>query len=101
MSKLLSWLAATTIGAAIVTVTPALAFQGGGFGGGMGGMRMSRQVFVGGAPRFVGAPFAGRHFVDGAFFYDSYYGNYCWQQVWTPSGWQWVDACAGYYGYGY
>jgi hypothetical protein len=88
----------------------------------MGGM--SRQVFVGGAPRFVGAPFAGRHFVDGAFFCDyvpyyydyvpyyydyvpyyydyvPYYGNYCWQQVWTPSGWQWVDACAGYYGYGY
>jgi hypothetical protein len=63
MSKLLSWLAATTTGSAIVTVTPALAFQGGGFGGGMGGMRMSRQVFVGGAPRFVGAPFAGRLFV--------------------------------------
>jgi hypothetical protein len=110
MSKLLGWLAATTIGVATVTVTSALAFQGGGFGGGMGGMRMSRQVFVGGAPRFVGAPCAGRHFVDGAFFYDCvpyyygyvpYYGNYCWQQVWTPSGWQWVDACAGYYGYGY
>jgi hypothetical protein len=67
----------------------------------MGGM--SRQVFVGGAPRFVGAPFAGRHFVDGAFFCDyvPYYGNYCWQQVWTPSGGQSVDACAGYYGYGY
>src|ERR1700724_178728 len=31
--------------------------------------------------------------------YVPYYGNYCWQQVWTPSGWQWVDACAGYYGY--
>ena len=54
MSKLLGWLASTTIGAAIVTVTPALAFQGGGFGGGMGGMRMSRQVFVGGAPRWLG-----------------------------------------------
>ena len=74
----------------------------------MGGMRMGRQVFVGGAPRFVGAPFAGQHFVDRAFLYDyvpyyydyvPYYGNYCWQQVWTPSGWQWVDACAGYYGY--
>src|ERR1700730_14805943 len=21
----------------------------------------------------------------------TYYGNYCWQQVWTPSGWHWVD----------
>src|ERR1700730_11483409 len=83
MSKLLSWLAATTIGAAIVTVTPALAFQGGGFGGGMGGMRMSRQVFVGGAPRFVGAPFAGRHFVDGAFFY---YVPYCSKSGHHPAG---------------
>lgn len=61
MSKLLGWLAATTIGAAIVAVTPAVAFQGSGFGGGMGGMRMGRQVFVAGAPRFVCAPFAGRH----------------------------------------
>jgi hypothetical protein len=39
MSKLLGWLASTTIGAAIVTVTPAVAFQGAGFEGGMGGMR--------------------------------------------------------------
>ena len=27
------------------------------------------------------------------------YGNYCWQQVWTPSGWQWIDACSGVYGF--
>jgi len=68
MSKLLGWLAATTIGAAIVTVTPAVAFQGvtpavafqgAGFGGGMGGMRMGR-LFVGGAARFVGAPPTGQ-----------------------------------------
>ncbi|MCI0465431.1 MAG: hypothetical protein L0Y57_00230 [Beijerinckiaceae bacterium] len=22
--------------------------------------------------------------------------NYCWQQVWTPHGWRWVDVCYGY-----
>jgi hypothetical protein len=122
MSKLLSWVAATVIAAAIVTATPAVAFQGGGFGGGMhfagsgfggtGGMRMGRQVSVGG---FHNQAFFRHHrnfrnvvVVGGPFFYGYvpyyygyvlYHGNYCWQQVWTPSGWQWVDACSGYYGY--
>jgi len=27
-------------------------------------------------------------------FYDEQ--NYCWQQVWTPHGWRWVDVCHGY-----
>ena len=41
-------------------------------------MRMGRQVFGGGAPRFVGAPFAGQHFVDRAFLHDyvPYYYDY-------------------------
>jgi hypothetical protein len=78
---------------------------------------MGRQVFAGGAPlanrRYVGGfrdpafcrrprHFRNFAFVGGPFLYDfSPYGNYCWQQVWTPSGWQWLDACAGYYGFGY
>lgn len=95
-------------------------FADGGFGG-TGGMQMGRQVSVGGShhPAFFRHP---RHFRNvvfggGPFFYDyvpyyydyvpyyydyvPYYGNYCWQQVWTRSGWQWFDACSGYYGYGY
>jgi hypothetical protein len=122
MTKLLGWVAATAIAAAIGTATPAVAFHGGGFGGrmhfaesgfgGTGGMRMGRQISVGG---FHNPAFFWHHrhfrdvvFVGGPFFYDyaPYYydyvlydGNYCWQQVWTPSGWHWVDACSGYYGY--
>jgi hypothetical protein len=99
-------------------------FGGGSF---RGGMITGRSVFVPGGNRFVGAPFAGRRFVGnrfnnfafrrnafffrhhhfrnfafvgGPFFYDNaaYYGNYCWQQSWTPYGWQWVNVC---YSYGY
>jgi hypothetical protein len=125
MTKLLGWVAATAIAAVIVTATPAVAFHGGGthFGGcrfgGTGGMRMGRQV----SARGCHSPAFSRHhhhfrnvvFVGRPFFYDyvpyyyvPYYydyvlygGNYCWQQVWTASGWQWVDACPGYHGYAY
>ena len=111
MTKLFGWVAATVIGAAIVTATPAASFRE---SGGFGGMRMGRQISVGG---FHNPAFFRHHrhfhnvvFVGGPFFYDyvpyyydyvPYHGNYCWQQVWTLSGWQWVDACSGYYGYGY
>jgi hypothetical protein len=96
MTKLFGCVAATAIGAAIVTATP-------GFGAGMHG---AGRHFVGG---FHGPAYYRHHrhfrnsaFVGGPFFYDyAGYGNYCWQQVWTPYGWQWVDACSGYYGYGY
>ena len=127
MSKLLGCVAATAIGSAIVTATPAVAFHGGGFGGGMhgsgthfagggfgatGGMRMGRQVSVGGSHNpaffrhhrhfrnvvFVGGPF---FYAYVPYYYDYvlYHGNYCWQQAWTPSGWQWADACAGYFAF--
>ncbi|MGH6829561.1 MAG: hypothetical protein ACREDG_00170 [Methylocella sp.] len=127
MTNLLGWVAATTIAAAIVTATPAGAFHGGGFEGrthgreinfarggfgGTGGMQMGRRVSVGGShdPAFFRHPrhFRNVVFVGGPFYYSyvpyyydyvPYYGNYCWQQVWTRSGWQWVDACSGYYGY--
>ncbi len=122
MTKLLGWVAATAIGAAIITATPAVAFHGGGFGGGMhgsgmhfagggfsgtGGMRMGRQVSAGG---FHNPAFFRHHrhfrnvvFLGGPFFYDyvpyyydyvPYDGNYCWQQVWIPSGWQATPALA-------
>jgi hypothetical protein len=116
MTKLLGWIAAPAIAAAIVTATPAMALHGDGFGGGAnfggrglgdtGGIRMGRQVSVSG----FHDPACFRHHrhfrdfavVGGPFLYDyAGYGNYCWQQVWTPSGWQWLDACAGYYGFGY
>jgi hypothetical protein len=107
MIKLLGWVAAAAIGAAIVTATPAVAFHA-------AGMRMGRQVSGGGFHN----PACFRHhrhfcdviFVGGPFFYGyvPYYydyvlydGNYCWQQIWTPAGWQWVDACPGYHGYAY
>jgi hypothetical protein len=122
MTRLLGWIAATAIAAAIVTATPAVAFHGGGSGGGMhfaeggfggtGGTQMGRQISVGAIhnPVFFRHPRRNVVFVDGPFFYDyvpyyydyvPYDGSYCWQQVWTRSGWQWVDACSGYYGYGY
>jgi hypothetical protein len=132
MTKLIDWVAATAIGAAIVTATPAVAFHGGGTHiggcrfGGTGGMRLGRQ----GSARGFHNPACFRDhrpvrnvvFVGRPFFYDyvpSYYdyvpyyyvpyyydyvlygGNYCWHQIWTPSGWQWVDACPGYHGYAY
>jgi hypothetical protein len=107
MTKLAGCVAAIAIGAAVAATTPAVALHA-------GGMRMGRQV-AGCAPlahrRCVGglrdpACFGHRRhfriaFVGGPNFY-SYgtYGNYCWQQVWTPSGWQWADACAaGYFAF--
>lgn len=105
MTKLLGCVAATAIAAAVVTATPAVALHG-------AGMRTGRQVYAGGAPlanpRFAGGfrdsafcrhprHFHSFAFVDRPIFGYAYgtYGNYCWQQVWTPSGWQWADACAG------
>lgn len=95
-TKLLRCVATAAIGTAIVTATP-------GFGAGVegGGLR-----FVGGSYNRAGVRhhrhFRNFAFVGGALFY-SYggYGNYCWQQVWTPTGWQWVDVCPGYHGYTY
>jgi hypothetical protein len=97
MTKLRRCIAAITIGAPIVPATPAVAFHGDGFDS----IRMGQQVFAG------DAQFAGGHLVDGPCSYDYVpyyygyvpYGNYCWQQVWTPSGWQWIDACSGVYGF--
>ncbi|MGH6836956.1 MAG: hypothetical protein ACREC9_15790 [Methylocella sp.] len=110
MTKLPGWFAAAAIGAAVVTATPAVALDG-------GGTRMGRQVFAGGAPlanHRIGGRFRHpacfrhrRHFRDfayvgGPIFYAyGTYGNYCWQQVWTASGWQWADACAGYFAFGF
>jgi hypothetical protein len=107
MAKLPGCFAATAIGAAVVTATPAVALH-------EGGMRMERQV-AGCTPlvnrRCVGglhdrACFRHRRhvhnfaFVGRPLFYAyGTYGNYCWQQVWTPSGWQWADACAGVYAF--
>jgi hypothetical protein len=108
IAKLPGRVAATAIAAAIVTATPAVALHG-------AGMRTGRQVFAGGAPlanpRFVGGfrdpafcrpprHFHNFVFVGRPIFYAyGTYGNYCWQQVWTPSGWQWADACAGYFAF--
>ncbi|MGH6847429.1 MAG: hypothetical protein ACREC0_08310 [Methylocella sp.] len=109
MTKLPGCVAAIAIGAAVAATTPAVALHG-------GGMRMGRQV-AGCAPlahtRCVGGfrdPAFCRHrrhfrnfaFVGGPFLYDfSPYGNYCWQQVWTLSGWQWANACGGYFAFGF
>src|SRR5262245_36758619 len=87
-SRILGCLAAAMLGAAVVAVTPAMAFRGGfgggGFhGGGFGGFRgggfggfhgafrgpmfMGRSAFIPGAGRFGHAPFAGRHFAANRF----------------------------------
>ncbi len=96
VTKLLRCVAAAAIGAAIVTAAPGFAC----------GAPLANRHYVGGVQR----PACFRHhrhfrnfaFAGGPFFYEyAGYGNYCWQQVWTPSGWQWLDACAGYYGFGY
>ena len=120
MTKLVDWVAATAITAAIVRATPAVAFHGGDFedgmrfGGRIDGMRMGQQVSTGGFHNpacfrhrrhfcdavFVGAPFF-YGYVPPYYDYVPYNGNYCWQQVWTTAGWQWVDACPGYHGYAY
>jgi hypothetical protein len=105
MTKLPGWLAATAIGAAIVTATPAAAVHG-------REMRIGRQVSAGGFHHpacfrhhrhvrnvvFVGRPFV-YDYVPYYYDYVLYDGNYCWQQVWTASGWQWFDACSPFYGY--
>jgi len=126
-NNIVSCIAAAALGAALISATPALAFRGGGGGGGFsgfhGGMFAGRSVFVPGAGRIAGAPFAGqrigfnrfnkfgfRHrfrnfvFVGAPFgwgwdwpYYDYGYSG-CWQRVWTGYGWRWVDAC---YNYGY
>jgi hypothetical protein len=95
IAKLPGRVAATAIAAAVVTATP-------GFGAGTHG---AGRHFVGG----VHDPACFRHhrhfrkfaFVGPPIFGYAYgtYGNYCWQQVWTPSGWQWADACAGYFAF--
>jgi hypothetical protein len=94
MTKLPGCVAAATIAAAFVTATPA--FGAGVDGGGRHfvGKFHNRACF---RPHrhfrhfaFVGEP---------VFYAYGTYGNYCWQQVWTPSGWQWVDICPGYHGY--
>jgi len=104
-------------------------FRGGGVSGFRGGfhgpMFMGRSAFVPGAGRFAAPfavnrlnsrffPFRHRFFRNNFFFagvpfgvgwdwpyngYDYGYGG-CWQQVWTGSGYQWVNACSNY-GYGY
>jgi hypothetical protein len=95
-TKLLGCIAATVMGAAIFTTTPAMAFHGGGgfggggFGGGMhgggfggggmhfggggfagggfrGGLVTGRSAFVPGGNRLVGAPFAGQRFSGNRF----------------------------------
>jgi hypothetical protein len=96
MTRLPGCVAAAAIGAAIFTAVPGFA----------DGARFAGRHYVGGFHDPACFPHH-RHFrkfafVGGPFFYDyAGYGNYCWQQVWTPSGWQWLDACAGYYGFGY
>lgn len=104
IAKIHCRVAASAIAAAVFTTAPAVALQG-------ACMRTGRHVFAGGAPLAnpgcesgFRAPAFGRHprhfhnfvLVDRPIFYvDGAYGNYCWQQVWTSSGWQWADACAG------
>jgi hypothetical protein len=106
MARLIDWVAATAIGAAIVSATPVAAAHG--------GMRMGQQVSTGGFHNpvysrhhrhsrnvvFVGEPLF-YNYVPYYYDYVPYAGNYCWQQVWTTAGWQWVDACPGYHGYAY
>ena len=79
-SKLLGCLAAAAVGAAVIDVTPAMAFRGGfggmhgggfhgggmhfgggGFGGIRGGMFAGRGVFAPGGRGFVGEPFVHQH----------------------------------------
>jgi hypothetical protein len=73
MTKVFGWIAATAMGAAIVTTTPAMAFHGGGFGGGMhgggfgGGFGggMHGGGFGGGGAHFGGHGFTGGGFRGG------------------------------------
>jgi hypothetical protein len=94
MTKLLRCVAAAAIGTAIVTATP-------GFGAEVDG---GGRHFVAGFHNRACLRHH-RHFRHFAFlgqpvFYAyGTYGNYCWQQIWTPSGWQWVDICPSYHGY--
>lgn len=79
--KLLGWLPVAVLGAAVALPAPAMAR---GIGG---GAHFAGRGF--GAPGYgaMGYPW----WWNGA-----YYGDYCWQQVWTPYGWQWRNVCWGY-----
>jgi hypothetical protein len=59
-SKSLAYLSAAALGAVITIATPAMAFHGGGFGG--GGMHFGGGGFGGGGMRFGGVPGGGMHF---------------------------------------
>jgi hypothetical protein len=75
----------------------------GGFHGGMVG---GRGIVGPVGHRFGPAHFAFRHNghfrravfvgVGAPYFYGGYYGDSCWQQVWTSWGWRWVNYCYGY-----
>jgi hypothetical protein len=96
MSKLLRCVAAAAVGAAIVTAAPGLGAEV------VGGVRHFDGGFHNRACFRHHRHFRKFAFVDGAFFHDyAGYGNYCWQQVWTSSGWQWFDVCPGSHGYAY
>ena len=66
-NRLANYLIAGALASALALASPALAFRGGGMGGGFHRFE------------FIGVPFA-------------YVTNYCWRRVWTRYGLQWVNA---------
>jgi len=79
-----SWMAAAGVGIWLVPTSPALAAP------------WQAQAFA----RFSEQPVCKAVYdwelwgEDPIPYYDA--DNYCWQQVWTPQGWRWVDVCHGY-----
>ena len=114
--KLLSWVVAGALGAALALTAPAFARGGGGgmHGGGMGGGWHGGGMHVGGG-QFGGGRFAHAGFSHGSrfafrdhrFFHHRFhrfafvgfpYATYdgCWRRTWTSYGPQWVNVCSGY-----
>ncbi len=79
-------IAAAVTGTAILAAAPASAFPA--------GARNQRSVAGPEATLRKIVFFEELYFEGYVPFYDEQ--NYCWQQVWTPHGWRWVDVCHGY-----
>jgi hypothetical protein len=90
-SKSLAYLSAAALGAAITIATPAMAFHGGGFGG--GGMHFGGGGFGGGGMHFGGVPGGGMHFggmpsrgmVTGRSAFVPGAGRFCWRPLCRPA----------------
>jgi hypothetical protein len=104
MTSHLGCVAAAALAAAIMTATPATAAKGVCSGTWKRGSGLSHhcacrchRALLRHHRHFHQVVFAVEpYFYDYGPYYYNGYGNYCWQQAWTPRGWRWLDICYGF-----